>query len=295
MLLSVLMAATVVSRAQTQEAPTQAEALPEMPAKIYDKVAPVMVKIVANRGGQFGSGVVVGITPAGQALILTACHVVASNFEETDPAIRLEFHKDVRVKVGLDSLFVAASVLPTFFDRANDLALLVTKRRVRHMDVIKYNRSDGVKPPQVVAAAGFFDQSHQLNMQIGQIKRLEDSTNFFVSTARVEEGYSGGPLIDKHGRMIGVNIQMSDNGRESYARRMNLTLSVVDDWLKSIRKKMKLTKVWERQKYTSFSQRLFKDPIFILPELAATATGAYFIAKPTRPIFGEPPSPTEIK
>ncbi len=293
MALNVLMAAAAVSWAQSREPTTQVKALPEMPRKIYDKVAPVVVKITANRGQRYGSGTVVGITPANQALILTACHVVASNFDETDPAIRLDFYKDVKVKIGLDSVFVAAGVLTTFIDRANDLALLVTIRRVRHTEVIKYNRSDGVKPPQVIAAAGFFDKSNQLNLQAGQIKRLEDSTNFFVSTAKVEEGYSGGPLIDKHGRMIGINIAMSDD--ESYSRRMNLVLSVVDGWLLSIGKKMELTKVWNREKYVPWTQHLIKDPIFVIPELATMATVVYFIVKPSNPIFGEPPSPTEIK
>ncbi len=294
MLLSVLMAATVVSRAQSQEAPTQAEALPEMPAKIYDKVAPVVAKIIADRGQKFGSGAVVGISSQGRALILTACHVVTSNFDEQDPNIRLEFYKDVKVKIGLDSVFVPAGVLTAFIDRANDLALVVTRHRVRHTKVIKYNRSEGVKPAQVIAAAGFFDKSHQLNLPVGRITRLEDSTNFFVSSAEIQEGYSGGPLIDKHGRMIGVNIEMSEG--ESYARRMNLVLSIVEGWLQSLEKKVKLTKVWEREKYTSFPQRLIKNPIFIVPEVATTVTGIYFfILKPDRSIFGEPPDPTEIR
>ena len=55
----------------------QEKDLPRMPLKAYKNVSPVTVKIICNRGEKTGSGVIVGITPYGRALILTACHVVA--------------------------------------------------------------------------------------------------------------------------------------------------------------------------------------------------------------------------
>jgi hypothetical protein len=72
-------------------------------------------------------------------------------------------------------------------------------------------------------------------------------------------------------------------------------LSVVEGWLQSIEKKMKLWKVWKREKYVSWTQHLIKDPVFVIPELAAIATGGYFIFRPSNPIFGEPPLPTDMK
>jgi hypothetical protein len=56
--------------AQTKE---EAQPLPEMPAKVYDRIAPVMVKIIAENGIKVGSGSVVGFSAQGRALILTAC------------------------------------------------------------------------------------------------------------------------------------------------------------------------------------------------------------------------------
>src|SRR5512145_1357060 len=74
------------------------ESLMDMPLSVYNKVSPVTVKITCNSGEKVGSGAIVAITKSGlraggQALVLTACHVVSSNFEmaTADPDLALSF------------------------------------------------------------------------------------------------------------------------------------------------------------------------------------------------------------
>lgn len=299
------------------------ESLPEMPAKVYDRVAPVVAKVRINsiaRTGEkqeakIGSGSVVGLTRDGRAVILTACHVVASNGTEPDQEVPLQFHPRFEVKVGLDSNFVPATLLTKrldlkndlvlikalkegylpqgyviCFDRANDLALLVTRRPVAQREVMRYNHSDGAKPGQKVAAVGF-PKTDALTLETGLITDRQDEKNFLVFKAAVVPGNSGGPVVDKHGRMIGMALETA--GGEGYARPMNSILSIVDGWLKNT---LKLPTIWQREKYVSIWQRMYRDPVFLLSEAGAAGGTAYLLrGTPADKIFGDPPNPNEIR
>ncbi len=263
----------------------QSRASREMPAKVFNKVAPVCVKINCDNDTKNGSGLVVGYSQSGRALILTACHVVASNFFEAmeDPDIQLEVYRDIKVKIGDASTFVSAFVVRDRLNRANDLALVATRNPVSVKEIIKYDRSGGVKPGQKIAAFGFPD-SDELTQTIGVIKRRQD--NFLVFDAKIAPGSSGGPLVDKNGRMIGLSISTFEE--EGFALSMDAILSIADGWLKS----MNLKKQWQRQKYTSFWQKTIKHPLYLFTEVAGIGTGLYFgVFQPGEQIFGEPPGP----
>jgi S1-C subfamily serine protease len=186
----------------------------------------------------------------------------------------------------LDSIFVPALVVPTRFDAANDLALIATRTLVLHNKVIRYNRSDGVKPGHLIAAVGF-PETDELTLTVGRITRLQE--NFLVSDAKVVPGNSGGPLIDKAGRMIGLSISTYEG--EGYSLPMNLVLSVADSWVKS----MKLEEIWQRQKYTSFLDML-TAPQYLIPGLVAVTGGTYAAIRQSSeaPTFGDPPHPGDI-
>jgi S1-C subfamily serine protease len=266
----------------------QEEAQPEMPAKVYNKVAPAVARILCDNRNKVGSGSVVGFSKKGVALILTACHVVARNFEDhiRDPALPLEFHNDILVKIGLDSVYIPARIVPklALYDATIDIAMIATSVPFVHKKVMKYNRSDGIKPGQKVAAVGF-PQSDELSLTVGRITRLQGK--FIVFDAKIVPGNSGGPLIDKSGRMIGLSVFTYED--EGYALSMNSVLSVVDGWLKN----MKLEETWQRQKYTSFPQRLIKDPFFVIPEIGTIGGTIYLILRKPEQIFGKPPLPPE--
>lgn len=225
----------------TKQAQSKPEPLPEMSAKVYDRVSPVIVKIIYDKGKKNGSGVIVGLSQKGRALILTACHVVAMDFEDSDPKIALEFYKDIVVKTNTDVKFVRADVMQNFVDRSNDLALLVTREPVPIDKAIRYTLTDKVNSGEKVAAFGY-PKKDELSQTVGRITRLE--SKYLVFDAKIAPGNSGGPLIDKYGRMIGVSTFI-EGQTEGYAVNMSLIVSVVDTWLKGI----KLKEKWEYQKH----------------------------------------------
>lgn len=259
--------------------------LPEMPAKVHDKVAPAIAYIICNERNNVGSGSVVGVSTKGHAFVLTACHVVASNFDaaRSDRNLRLTFHKDIYLRIGGQPKALRAYVLKGMFDLENDLALLATTP-VRHHELISYNHSDGVKPGQKVAAFGFPD-SYELTQTVGRIE--QNPAKYFAFDARLDNGNSGGPLVDNYGRMIGMAIKKGK--QQGYALQMNLILSVVEGWFNTLEKRRLLNKKWKRQKYGSFSHRFYKDPKFLIPQvLLAGGLGFYFL-RPSEPDLPGPP------
>lgn len=233
----------------------------EMPAEVYKKVSPVTIRIICDNGKEFGSGALVGITKQGNGLILTCCHVVARNFSEKDPDIPLEFFTDIKVKISAEEKLKPASVLLNFVDRANDVALIGTNEPVIEERLISYTLSDKVKPGQVVAAFGF-PNTEQINQTIGNFIRAQG--NYLVFDAAIAPGNSGGPVVDKLGRMIGMATYVE--GKEGYAISMNLVVSVVNPWLQNL----KLKKVWQLKIEPTLLTRTYSDWRFVAGEVAIT-------------------------
>jgi len=126
---------------------SQEKNLSKRPAKAYNNVSPATVKIICNQGVKTGSGVIVGITPYGRALILTASHVVAKEFGQD--LEELEFYEKLAVKIQKEVQPLPANIIRGFVDRANDLVLLVTKTPSFQNHVISYTLE--VTPGQKVA------------------------------------------------------------------------------------------------------------------------------------------------
>ncbi len=211
----------------------------EMPAEVYDKVAPATVRIICDNGADFGSGVLIGITKQNRALILTCCHVVSKNFSETDPNIPLEFFTHISIKTAFEAKPLAASVLPNFVDRANDIALIATNDAISEERLIAYTLSDKIKPGQTVAAFGF-PNTDEINQTVGNFNRVQG--NYLVIDAAIAPGNSGGPVVDKAGRMIAMATYVES--KEGYALGMALVSSVVNAWLQNL----KLKKAWRLEK-----------------------------------------------
>lgn len=241
------------SQAQETQEPKK-QPLPEISSKVYNKISPATVKILCNQREKIGTGAIVAITEKSEAIIMTACHVVTSNWiDAADPDIQLEFYQDIQVRIASELKPVAATMIEKFVDRENDLALIVTKTPVSEESVINYANSDKVKPGEIVAAAGF-PGTEELNLTVGRVIRRG---KYLIFDAKIDEGCSGGPLIDKKGRMIGLStfIQKADTKDEGYATPINLITTVVDSWLGDIKLKTR----WLLEKDKS----LFKNPLFI--------------------------------
>ena len=167
-----------------------------------------------------------------------------------------------------------------FVDRANDLALIGTNEPVSEDRLINYTPSDNVKPGQVVAAFGF-PNTEQINQTIGNVIRMQG--NYLVFDATISPGSSGGPVVDKLGRMIGLSTYVE--GAEGYAIGMNLVSSVVNNWLQNT----KLTKLWQRETDRTLLTRTYSDWRFIAGEAALVGL-AITLLNPENGPTGTPPT-----
>jgi S1-C subfamily serine protease len=285
-MLMMLMLLSVDSGAQTESEKEKAvekekkKKPPEISTKVYNKVAPSLVKIECDNGNQIGTGTIVALNENGRAIILTACHVVAIDFENTPADSPLRFYQDVAVRLATDTTTARQSAVLKLYDRKKDLILIATRKPVALENVvINYNCSKHTGPGALVAAMGFPD-SDKLSQTVGNIKRVEGG--YFIFDANIAPGSSGGPLIDKYGRMVGMSRSTFEG--EGYAVPLDSISTVVDVWLKNITPK----RSWQRRKYGNFGQKMIRDWRFVLAELSLVGTLGY-LSRPIEPDLPGPP------
>jgi serine protease Do len=146
-----------------------------------------------------GSGVIVD--PDGY--IVTNAHVVKG-------ASRLRV--EVSLPAGGDSILAVGSRLVggqvVAIDEETDLAVI--KIAERNLPAIEFGDSDALKPGQIVLALGSPLGLHN-TVSMGVVsaiaRQLEpESPMIYVQTdAAIKPGSSGGPLVDLHGRLVGIN------------------------------------------------------------------------------------------
>ncbi len=161
----------------------------EATAEIVSKTSSSVVTV--NNGMGSGSGIV--WSPEGY--IVTASHVVGK-------------HSAVEVGLG-NGKSQEAKVIGR--DPYTDIALL--KIEAKTLKPIELGDSQNLKPGQfVLALANPFDRQVSATQGIvtavhGAIRTLGGITieDTIVTDARLNPGYSGGPLIDVYGKMIGLN------------------------------------------------------------------------------------------
>ncbi len=156
---------------------------------VVERVAPSVVRVSEGRGA--GSGVIV--TPDGYAL--TNAHVV----ERSDRA-RVDLH---------DGRGADARVVGT--DPATDLALL--RIEADGLVAAELGDSDRLHVGQLVIAIGN-PLGFQSTVTTGVVSALGRSLasrdgrpieNVIQTDAALNPGSSGGPLVDTHGRVVGIN------------------------------------------------------------------------------------------
>jgi S1-C subfamily serine protease len=276
-----------------QEENDKKELIPEMPVKVNKRVSPVTVRIICD-SIKTGSGSIIGIavTPSGgHALILTACHVISSNYDDvkSDPKLfpSLEYYNEIQVKIVSELTSVQAIILHEYIDPVNDLALIETEDPVSLNSVIRYTRSDQIQLGQKVAAFGF-PETERLSQTVGVITREEG--NFIIFNAKIAPGSSGGPLVDKYGRMIGVSMYTLEE--EGYAFKTDLVEPIVDSWFKDVEI---IKKRWRYSKYCTFWNRFTykRNKYYTIGAVGIIGGVIFFILRDGKndKTFGEPPPP----
>ena len=158
--------------------------------ELAESVSPSVVSIGAGRRG--GTGLVW----SQDGLIVTASHVVGHS---AAPTVPLADGKELEAKI-------------LGRDQYTDVALL--KVDATGLSPIRAGSADGIKVGQfVLALASAFGRkvsatsgivtSHRRSMRGFWGVMVEDAV---VSDAKLNPGYSGGPLVDASGRLLGMNV-----------------------------------------------------------------------------------------
>jgi tetratricopeptide (TPR) repeat protein/S1-C subfamily serine protease len=187
--------------AQAQPAQPDTEAI-ERQATAKSVAAKVTVRIRIGDGG--GSGVLIG-KKGNKYLILTNAHVVRAPASITIQTPDGKTHTATRVKDIQTGKF--------------DVALLeFTSPRAYQLAGLKNFGSSEVvlDEGREVFAAGFPYNSNALKVVEGEVKQLPQEAFIngtqigYVTKRNLEQGMSGGPILDSSGNLIGINSTLAD-------------------------------------------------------------------------------------
>ena len=184
-------------------------------AALYEGLSPGVVTVIsvfgggqAPLGGDGGSGLGSGFVLDEQGRIATNAHVVSSGLGGS-----LEPAEEVYVEFA-DGNRVAARIVGT--DAFADVALLEIDPAGLSLTPLELGSSEQLSVGQPVAAIGSpFGERQSLSVGvISAIDRdIQSLTRFQIGNAiqtdaAINQGNSGGPLLDAQGRVLGINAQI---------------------------------------------------------------------------------------
>ncbi len=179
-------------------------------AGIYRRLAPGVVTVIADVGkpggrGGLGSGFVLD----GQGYVATNAHVVRDDNLKRSTNVYVDF---------ADGNRVPATVVGD--DLNADVALLKIAPAGLTLTPLHLGSSSNLVVGSPVAAIGSpFGQDQSLSVGVisATNRDIDSLTQFKIGNAiqtdaAINHGNSGGPLLDAHGRVIGINSQIESTG-----------------------------------------------------------------------------------
>ncbi len=165
---------------------------------VYEKITPAIVSIEAQTYQGVSSGTGCVIDPSG--LILTSMHVINNA-------------QDIEVTTASGKIYAAKvwSVLKN----NSDLAILrITPQEM--LPVVSLGDSEQIRVGQKVLTIGN-PFGFRGTFTTGIVSRIDYERNKIQTDAAINPGCSGGPLINTHGEVIGINqsIYNPDNNRSN--------------------------------------------------------------------------------
>ncbi|PSB31445.1 trypsin-like peptidase domain-containing protein [Chlorogloea sp. CCALA 695] len=155
----------------------------ETAVKVYAKVSPAVVSI--NTGSKTGSGTII----SSEGLVLTNAHVVQGDRTAT---IILANNKQI------------AGDIIGFGAKGLDLAV-IKLRGQNKLPVVPFASTNSVLVGQRVFAIGNPFGQFSGSLTTGIISRIDREKGLIQTDAAINPGYSGGPLLNTKGELIGVN------------------------------------------------------------------------------------------
>ncbi len=178
--------------------------------EIYERAAPGVVQITRTTDA---SDVLSGGTPSalGSGFVLDKAGHIVTNFHVIEGADEIRVSFSNRDTVG-------AELVGT--DPSTDLAVLQVDAEARALTPLKLGDSDDVRVGDPVVAIGNpfgLDRTATAGI-VSALQRLITAPNDFAidhviqTDAPINHGNSGGPLLNAHGQVIGVNTQIQTGG-----------------------------------------------------------------------------------
>jgi S1-C subfamily serine protease len=207
------------------------------PAGIYRRESPGVVTVISSglRGGSGGEGLGSGFVISGSGEVLTNAHVVTSG---EGAAIRKADDVYVRFQDGNQ---VSAEIVG--FDPFTDVALLKISPRGLTLRPLPLGSADDLVVGSPVAAIGSpFGEEQSLS--VGVISALDrsiqsltgfDTTGAIQTDAAINQGNSGGPLLDARGRVLGINAQIQTTTGEGSGVGFAVSVDTVKRSLRQLR------------------------------------------------------------
>lgn len=211
------------------------------PREIYERTSPAVVMIIGySNSGQRGSGGTGSIIQE-DGLVLTNAHVVIE--EQTGkpyPRLTIYLKPDHVTGDPKVDLSRGGKALVVAFSQPLDLALLKLEGMPGPFPVLGLDDSDRTEIGDRVVAIGHPEQGGLWTLTTGTISAEFENFNatkgksVFQTETGLNRGNSGGPLLDTHGRMIGVNTaiaRVAADGLPITSISFSLKSNVATRWL----------------------------------------------------------------
>ncbi len=215
------------------------------PASIYDRLSPGVVTITSIfEGGQSASDILGGGGSAGQGsgfVIDRDGHVATNAHVITDgTGDKIKKAKEVYVEFP-DGNQVPAKIVG--YDPNADVGLVKVDPEGLNLVPLDFGHTGAVHVGDPVAAIGSpFGEENSLSVGVVSAKNrtIEALTDFSISEAiqtdaAINRGNSGGPLLDAHGRVIGINSQIHSSGGGSVGVGFAVSVDIIRRSIDQIR------------------------------------------------------------
>ena len=218
------------------------------------KVTPSVVQVLVTSFGAAASGgsaVLATQRGSGSGVIVDADGYIVTNAHVVQGARRIEVVRSPRREgAGGSILRPAGRPLPARLvgiDRETDLALL--KVEATGLVPLLFADPDELRQGQIVLAFGSplgLDNSVTMGVLSALARQLrpDDPMIYLQTDAPINPGSSGGPLVDVHGRLVGINTLILSQGGGNEGLGFAAPVHIVRAVVENIRQQGRLPRGW---------------------------------------------------